>query len=487
MSLIFAASSRRTRIRTAPGRSATALVLAGALTSVIGFGAGASETPLNTSDDQFSDADVQRRGLAFEGARLWDHGVIPVWIDANLGRSTVSAARAAMNVWNTVAGITFVEVTSGSPPSYDHVHLQPGEGCASWVGRRGGGQALWASPECNSGTLIHELGHVIGLEHEHTRVDRDAWIRINTENVRADKLHNFDVAPAGSRLLGEYDYASIMHYGPDYFSIDGSPTIEPLRVGAVIGQRIAPSDGDIAAVAELYGTDMAVDAKLFRVGVSDQQSTVHDIEVIVSNDGPNGSHGIELDLSLPGPWSVLPRATSLDEWTCSPLAQAKIALGEFVSLRCRLDKLAPGVQSALTLAVTHSGPEASTIGLSESLHAGQPRLALRATTDDLNIGNNKDVISDVERVDTGVERVSGAGSASSGPLDDINRYSEAEADKDADILLQDAVATGDVLVGGGSALNPGWALLSLMLMIRRRRRRQMTVSKATATVPDCRR
>jgi|GEM_PF-703560 len=467
-----------TGLHTRRQRLARVAALAGLLLSTSGVGA--SERPLQKSEDLFSDSDVQRRGLAHHDERLWAYGVIPIWIDSTLSPTTVTAARLAMDVWNQVAGVTLVEVEGEAPPAFDHVHLQPGDGCASWVGRRGGAQALWVSPECNSGTLIHELGHVIGLEHEHTRSDRDAWIRINRENVRPDKLHNFDVAPDGSRMLGEYDYASIMHYGPDYFSIDGAATIEPLQPGVVIGQRVTPSDGDIEAVSELYGTDLAVDAKLYRSALPQALSGVHEIDVIVSNDGRNGSHGIELDLHLPGGWSIVPRATSLDEWSCSPVAQAKVAQASDVSLRCELDKLSAGVRSSLGLAVTHSGAEGSTLELSGSLNAAPLALVLHSKTDDTHWFNNQALITELDQISDGVsdgvsgspELTMGGGSSADEPGGYINRYSHAEPEKDnpANAVLQDAVSTGVVLTGGGSAVNPAWSLLALMLLMRRRRR-----------------
>jgi len=419
-----------TGLHTRRQRLARVAALAGLLLSTSGVGA--SERPLQKSEDLFSDSDVQRRGLAHHDERLWAYGVIPIWIDSTLSPTTVTAARLAMDVWNQVAGVTLVEVEGEAPPAFDHVHLQPGDGCASWVGRRGGAQALWVSPECNSGTLIHELGHVIGLEHEHTRSDRDAWIRINRENVRPDKLHNFDVAPDGSRMLGEYDYASIMHYGPDYFSIDGAATIEPLQPGVVIGQRVTPSDGDIEAVSELYGTDLAVDAKLYRSALPQALSGVHEIDVIVSNDGRNGSHGIELDLP------------------------------------------------SLGLAVTHSGAEGSTLELSGSLNAAPLALVLHSKTDDTHWFNNQALITELDQISDGVsdgvsgspELTMGGGSSADEPGGYINRYSHAEPEKDnpANAVLQDAVSTGVVLTGGGSAVNPAWSLLALMLLMRRRRR-----------------
>ena len=49
-----------------------------------------------------------------------------------------------------------------------------------------------------------------------------------------------------------YDYASVMHYEPSAFSINGLPTIEPLQSGVIIGQRYNMSLIEIQEVRIFY-------------------------------------------------------------------------------------------------------------------------------------------------------------------------------------------------------------------------------------------
>lgn len=57
-------------------------------------------------------------------------------------------------------------------------------GCSSYVGMIGGGQNLNLSTGCFSKfTVVHELLHAVGFEHEQAREDRDNFIQVDFENV----------------------------------------------------------------------------------------------------------------------------------------------------------------------------------------------------------------------------------------------------------------------------------------------------------------
>ncbi|VDK52445.1 unnamed protein product, partial [Anisakis simplex] len=133
--------------------------------------------------------------------------------------------------------------------------------CCSYVGRRGDGpQAISIGKNCDKfGIVVHELGHVIGFWHEHTRLDRDDHVEIFYKSIQQSQDYNFDKLKTDEiDSLGEpYDYASIMHYARDTFSraiyLD---TILPKVImngrRPEIGQRIQLSPGDIAQTKKLY-------------------------------------------------------------------------------------------------------------------------------------------------------------------------------------------------------------------------------------------
>ena len=56
--------------------------------------------------------------------------------------------------------------------------------CYANVGKMGGGQIVNLGYNClGNGTIIHEILHVLGMWHEHTRMDRDDYISVIMENI----------------------------------------------------------------------------------------------------------------------------------------------------------------------------------------------------------------------------------------------------------------------------------------------------------------
>ena len=69
------------------------------------------------------------------------------------------------------------------------------DSCASLVGRqvRGGMQRLMLAPACltRHGTIMHQFLHALGFYHEISRGDRDTYVTINFDNIRAGAEGNF--------------------------------------------------------------------------------------------------------------------------------------------------------------------------------------------------------------------------------------------------------------------------------------------------------
>lgn len=65
------------------------------------------------------------------------------------------------------------------------------------------------------GLYLHELGHTIGLRHEHQHPDRDQGVQINMNNVHERMRQWFKTIDRKElNFYGvPYDMQSVMHYG----------------------------------------------------------------------------------------------------------------------------------------------------------------------------------------------------------------------------------------------------------------------------------
>jgi len=175
----------------------------------------------------------QRRAATARSERLWDDAVIPYEIDPVFSEERASLFRSAMRHWENNTCIKFVERHPEEHRNYI-VFTERSCGCCSFVGKRGNGaQAISIGKHCDKfGIVVHELGHVVGFWHEHTRPDRDQHVQIIGKNIMAGQEYNFNkLTKEEVNSLGlAYDYDSILHYATNTFARDTHlDTILPLH------------------------------------------------------------------------------------------------------------------------------------------------------------------------------------------------------------------------------------------------------------------
>ncbi|XP_075693166.1 astacin-like metalloendopeptidase [Rhinoderma darwinii] len=176
---------------------------------------------------------------------------IPYVLDPQFTNEDKAVIVKAMLEFSALTCVGFVPRTTEA----DYLNIISDIGCWSSLGREGGPQDLSIDREgCMlHGVIQHELNHAVGFEHEHSRSDRDSYIKILWQNIYP--IYNNSFLKSNTNNLGlEYDYSSVMHYGKYAYARNyWEQTIQPIPDNAVlIGQRIGLSNLDVAKINRLY-------------------------------------------------------------------------------------------------------------------------------------------------------------------------------------------------------------------------------------------
>ncbi|MDT3443832.1 M12 family metallopeptidase [Pseudofrankia sp. BMG5.37] len=178
--------------------------------------------------------------------RAWPGPVIPFVIDPNFD-NPARIIQAIREHWERRTNLRFVQRSRQS----GYLAFRHGQECQSGRGFNGGERLITLSPGCGVPQIIHEIGHAVGLLHEHQRSDRDEFVRVFEENARPGKEKNFRLV-ADSVNLTDYDVHSIMHYGARTFSVDNMPTLESRDPGVTLDGSASFTPADLRGIAEIY-------------------------------------------------------------------------------------------------------------------------------------------------------------------------------------------------------------------------------------------
>lgn len=197
----------------------------------------------------------------------WPDGQVTYVFDISVTKSEWKTAfREACRLWALRARLTFTELAVKPDSKQINYILVKNHSSknSSVVGMVKGEQVLNLVSWGTRLTIVHEIGHALGLIHEHVRSDRETYVSIIKDNIINDTTYknNFAIYPANS-VQGPYDFSSIMHYDLNAFGKYDEhnkvklPTIqvrEPYKtLSYFCGQDFFLSYLDAQAVAERYG------------------------------------------------------------------------------------------------------------------------------------------------------------------------------------------------------------------------------------------
>ncbi|WP_426478054.1 M12 family metallopeptidase [Chryseobacterium sp. CBSDS_008] len=152
---------------------------------------------------------------------LWPGGLISFNIGPGFTNAELVMIDKAIQHWNNKTRIIFIRV-----PVNEKVYFKKVDsGCRAGLGYPENGEKniVQVSPSCDLQSIIHELGHVVGLNHEHQKSSRNGhiimkpetfnFIESNYHSIYQTLIENFRIEETNLGDPFPFDIQSVMMYG----------------------------------------------------------------------------------------------------------------------------------------------------------------------------------------------------------------------------------------------------------------------------------
>lgn len=171
-------------------------------------------------------------GLSDSSSQLWPGAIVPYEFDPALPAGARRKFEQAAVLWMEQTPAIF-RPRSQNEPAYLYVVPSTLSESSCAVGYSGGRHVLSLSVRSGVSEAAHELGHAIGLGHEHQRWDRPKYLEFDPSAADPafvdswqrwvlQKLDPFDPLQEWVAYT-DYDLHSIMHYSPYAFTTYQKP------------------------------------------------------------------------------------------------------------------------------------------------------------------------------------------------------------------------------------------------------------------------
>lgn len=140
--------------------------------------------------------------------KRWSKSTVHYILNPSMTQATQQYVKEAIAHWQNVTDIKFIEGYNSHM-----IVFYNGDGCHSALGMQSGPQEISIDASWGTrGNAIHEIGHAIGLIHEHCSPCRDKYINVNENNIKSNWRSQYKKQDAAD-FYGDIDFNSIMIYG----------------------------------------------------------------------------------------------------------------------------------------------------------------------------------------------------------------------------------------------------------------------------------